>query len=155
MTANTTTPTLPTPIIPLPPVGSFAWCHFPLVENDRVPGPVARPVLITGHVPNRNAVEVIFGTSQKIDTIYPTEFVILKSHQDFPQTNLSRSTKFDFSRPKILPFNTDWFAVAPHKPGQPHPTTPQLGSLPMSFYADAKQASSNAKLQKKPKKKVS
>lgn len=130
----------PMNIHPLPPVGSFVWCHFPLVPNSMVPGPKERPAMVTGHVPHRHAIEIAYGTSSpaKVGQIYPGEFAVKKEPTtDFRQTKLSRTTKFDMGNTEILPYNTDWFKTAPPQPGQPHPTSPSLGSLPVSYYPAA------------------
>lgn len=142
--------TLPMDIHPLPPVGSIVWTHFPLVGNATVPGPKARPALVTGHVPNRHAIEVAYGTSSpKVSRVYPTEFVVKKEQTlDFRQTKLSHTTKFDMGNTKILPFNTHWFTTAPAQLGQPHPTSPLLGSLPISYHPAAAKAAQTACLRK-------
>ncbi len=142
--------TLPMNIHPLPPVGSIVWAYFPLVGNETVPGPKDRPALVTGHVPNRHAIEVAYGTSSpKVNTVYPGEFVVQKEHtSDFRQTKLSRTTKFDMGKTKILPFNTHWFTTAPVQPGQPHPTSPSLGSLPISYHPAATAAAQAVRLRK-------
>lgn len=143
--------TLPMNIHPLPPVGSIVWAYFPLVGNATVAGPKDRPALVTGHVPNRHAIEVAYGTSStKVNKVYPGEFVVLKEDtSDFRQTKLSRTTKFDMGNTKILPFNTHWFTTAPYQPGKPHPTSPLLGSLPNSYHSAASAAAQTARLRKK------
>lgn len=142
---------IPMNIHPLPLVGSLVWCHFPLVPNSMVPGPKERPALVTGHVPNRHAIQVAFGTSSpaKVGKIYPGEFSVTKEFtDDFRQTKLSRTTKFDMGNTEILPYNTEWFKTAPPKPGQAHPTSPLLGSLPISYYPAATQAANVARARK-------
>ena len=73
------------------------------------------------------AVEVIYGTSQKLATLYPGEFAITPADGGaYALSGLSYPTKFNTQRSVFLPYNDVWFAPAPEAPyGQ----TPELGVL--------------------------
>ena len=63
---------------PVPESGDIVWCHFPQ-DGKLKPGPKPRPALIIkvfDDHPPQFYVEVVYGTSQKIDRLYPGEFVI-------------------------------------------------------------------------------
>jgi len=72
-------------------------------------------------------VRMCFATSNRA-RLYPHEFEITRQHhpQEFDSAGLSDDTKFDLLQEKLLPFDSDWFAV-PKFPlfGQ----TPKLGVL--------------------------
>ncbi len=113
---------------PPPQAGDIVWCRFPHAGLSR-PGPKPRPALVidVGELGGEAAVEVIYGTSQKLDQLYPAEFSIVPGDRGaFTLSGLSYPTKFDTARPVVLPYNDDWFAVAP---GTPHGQTPKLGVL--------------------------
>ena len=115
-------------IFPLPEAGDIVWCRFPK-EGLAEPGPKPRPALVVdiGNLRGEPAVEVIYGTSQKLDRLYPGEFAITTADGDaFALSGLSFPTKFDTGRAVYLPYNDVWFAVAP---GAPHGQTPRLGVL--------------------------
>lgn len=113
---------------PLPEVGDIAWCRFP---HRGIPGPGLKPrpalVVDIGRLRDEPAVEVIYGTSRKVDRLYPGEFAITPEDGDaFSAAGLSYPTKFDTARSVFLPYNDEWFSVAPDAPyGQ----TPKLGVL--------------------------
>ncbi|WP_240155329.1 hypothetical protein [Candidatus Pantoea multigeneris] len=115
----------------LPKVANLVWVHFPHLPG--VPGPYPRPALVTAVSREHHAVKVVFGTSQKTDRLYLTEFVVRKSDTDFLQAGLSWDTKFDVSREIKLPFNRQWFDIAPTREGQPKSTSPVMGTLPASY----------------------
>ena len=124
---------------PLPDVGDIVWCRFPL-EGFASPGPRARPGLVVnvGDLRGEPAVEIIYGTSQKLDRLYPGEFAITREDAGaFAHSGLSYPTKFDTSRAVFLPYNEQWFAIAP---GAPHGQTPQLGVLHPSLLPRVKAA---------------
>ena len=113
---------------PLPEPGDIVWCRFPH-EGFAEPGPKPRPALVVdiGSLRGEPAIEVIYGTSQKLGRLYPGEFAITTEDGDaFALSGLSHPTKFDAGRPVHLPYNDEWFAVAP---GAPHGQTPRLGVL--------------------------
>jgi len=65
---------------PAPRAGDIVWCRFP---QDRLPapGPKPRPALVlrVGEHEGHPLVEVAYGTSRKVDTLYAGEFAILPS----------------------------------------------------------------------------
>ena len=92
-------------------------------------GAKAAPALVinVGALRGTPAVEVIYGTSQKINQLYPGEFAIAPSDGGaYTLSGLSYATKFNTQRSVFLPYNDAWFAPAPDAPfGQ----TPKLGVL--------------------------
>ena len=113
---------------PAPNPGDIVWCHFPQVPG--TPGPKPRPALVVA-VDDSNKknvrVEVAYGTSQKTNRLYPGEFLISKldNLDAYKLAGLSYDTKFDLNRTFQLPYNSDWFGVAPTPLGQ----NPRLGTL--------------------------
>lgn len=72
-------------------------------------------------------VRVAYGTSQRINEIYPTEVLIEpRSAAAYALAGLSAPTKFCFTNVVVLPYNDRWFALAPGIPPKP---TPRLGTL--------------------------
>jgi hypothetical protein len=70
---------------------------------------------------------VAYGTSQKTKQLFGGEFIIAESDSAaYKLAGLSYTTKFNLKRRVELPFNGDWFSVAP---GIPHGQTPKLGVL--------------------------
>lgn len=113
---------------PLPAPGDIVWCRFPHTVAER-PGPKPRPALTidVGTLRDEPAIEVIYGTSQELDRLYPGEFAITPTDEGaYDLSGLSYPTKFDTGRPVFLPYNDDWFAVAP---GAPFGQNPKLGVL--------------------------
>ena len=113
---------------PLPRAGDIVWCRFPH-RGFSVPGPKPRPALVIdiGELGGEAAVEVVYGTSQKLDRAYPGEFVVRREDGDqFSASGLDRPTKFDMARPVYLPYTEEWFAIPP---GAPCGQTPKLGIL--------------------------
>lgn len=124
---------------PLPEAGDIVWCRFPN-KGFEVPGPKPRPALVVdvGELRGEPAVEILYGTSQKLDRLYPGEFAITREDGDrFLVAGLNRPTKFDMRRTIYLPYGDDWFAIAP---GAPHGQTPKLGLLHPSLLRRAKTA---------------
>jgi PemK-like, MazF-like toxin of type II toxin-antitoxin system len=113
---------------PLPDAGDIVWCRFPH-RGFAAPGPKPRPALIVdiGELRGNPAVEVVYGTSQKLDRLYPGEFSIAPEDGDrFLVAGLDRPTKFDLARSIFLPFSDEWFAIPP---GAPYGQSPKLGIL--------------------------
>ena len=113
---------------PAPRAGDIVWCRFP---QDRLPapGPKPRPALVlrVGEHEGHPLVEVAYGTSRKVDTLYAGEFVILPSDPvAYEAAGLSYPTKFNLAATFELDFNSTWFSVAP---GSPYGQTPKLGVL--------------------------
>ena len=124
---------------PPPQPGDIVWCRFP-EERLPKPGPKARPALVlqVGEDQGRPVVAVAYGTSQKVDRLYPGEFVIaLSDREAYDAAGLSHPTKFDLRRTFELDYNDIWFAVAP---GAPYGQSPKLGLLHPSLVKRARAA---------------
>jgi hypothetical protein len=124
---------------PLPQAGDIVWCRFPH-RGLSVPGPKPRPALVVdiGRLRDEPAIEVIHGTTRKLERLYPGEFSIAGEDGDaFAASGLSYPTKFDTARPVFLPYNDEWFAVPA---GAPYGQTPKLGVLHPSLMRRAKAA---------------
>lgn len=116
---------------PAPEAGDIVWCHFPQIP--RIPGPKPRPALVCA-VDDSNADEVLikvaYGTSQKTNQLYTGEFLIASTNKvAYDLAGLSYDTKFDLKKMHLLPYNSQWFDVAPNSPIQ----TPVLGTLHSSL----------------------
>jgi len=112
----------------LPDVGDIVWCWFPHERFAR-PGPKPRPALVidVGMLRSDPAVEVIYGTSQKLNQLYPGEFAITPDDGGaYALSGLSYPTRFNTQRSVFLPYNDTWFAPAP---GAPYGQTPKFGVL--------------------------
>ena len=127
-----------------PTSGDIVWCHFP--ETLGRPGPKARPALIIAvgqkdlHKP---VVTIIYGTTKKLDRLYPSEFKIEKKDgPSFKVSGLASDTKFDFDHQVKLPFCSTWFGKAP---GQVSLKERRLGVLAPNLVARAKKAFDQAK----------
>lgn len=111
-----------------PVAGDIVWCHFP---SNIKPRAKPRPALILA-VFDDNApqfdVRVVYGTSQRVTTLYRGEFSILRERNAvaFEAAGLSYDTKFDLKQSLDLPYTTDWFSVPPTAP---HGQSPKLGVL--------------------------
>lgn len=129
---------------PRPRPGDIVWCKFPQHASLQ-PGPKPRPALLL-KVGERAAavwVQVACGTSQKLDRLFPGEFVIAPTDGDaYAISGLSYPTKFNLASAFELPFNEDWFGVPP---GAPHGQVPKLGVLHPSLMRRARAAMKAAK----------
>lgn len=121
---------------PCPVPGDIVLCFFPEGLSARNAGK-HRPAIVMAVSTEKKEVEVVYGTSQKLDRIYPTEVLFLSSDPSFPRTGLRKSTKFDLSRKVKLPFNSQWFCPPEFPPGQ---TSPILGVVPPTSMAQLKKA---------------
>jgi hypothetical protein len=124
---------------PAPRPGDIVWCRFP-EDKLSAPGPKARPALVlrVGEDAGHPVVEVAYGTSQKVDTLYSGEFAIAPADRAaYEAAGLSDPTKFNLRETFELDFNDEWFAVPP---GAPHGQTPKLGVLHPSLMRRAKAA---------------
>lgn len=137
-------------IFPLATAGSIVWSRFP---DHGIPGPSPkpRPALVIRSSPEENVVFVAYATTSKTDKIYSTEFLISVNDDDFEQTGLALTTKFDMGHTVQLPYNSEYFSVAPQRPGGPIPRTPRMGTLPASYFTVAKTAFEKANAPKKKK----
>jgi hypothetical protein len=112
----------------LPDIGDIVWCWFSY-DGFTKPGPKPRPALVinVGALRGKPAVEVLYGTSQKLNQLYPGEFAIAPADGGaYALSGLSYPTKFNTLRSVFLPYNDMWFAPAP---GAPYGQTPKLGVL--------------------------
>lgn len=122
-----------------PKPGDIVWCRFPQEKSLR-PAPKARPALVlrVGQIDGRPAVEIAYGTSQKIERLFPGEFAILPADgAAYTASGLGYPTKFNLARSVELPFNDRWFAVPP---GTPFGRQPKLGVLHPSLMKRAQAA---------------
>jgi mRNA-degrading endonuclease toxin of MazEF toxin-antitoxin module len=129
----------------LPTNGDIVWCLFP--ESLGNPGPKPRPALIIeiGAISNNKpVVTVVYGTTKKLDRLYPSEFKIEKADgPSFSLSGLAADTKFDFNHCVKLPYCSTWFGSAP---GQPYVNQPKLGVLAPNLVARAKDAFNNSRM---------
>lgn len=124
---------------PLPAPGDIIWCKFPQHEDLGNPGPKARPGLILNVFVDIHAVLIVYGTS-RTESCYKGEFVI---DSQLETAGLSWPTKFDLNRLQKLPFNAEWFAVAP---GVEITTPlPKMGVIPPVFMPVMRAAWANRK----------
>lgn len=129
----------------LPSIGDIVWAKFPELQYaTHQPGPKPRPALVVSVSQQKHTVKVVYGTSQKINRIYPTEFAILKSDSGFAISGLDRSTKFDMGAKVNLPYDDTWFDIAPSRQGEPC-TTPIMGTLHPSYIVQLRLANDNVK----------
>jgi mRNA-degrading endonuclease toxin of MazEF toxin-antitoxin module len=126
---------------PLPAPGDIVWCLFP--ETVGQPGPKPRPALVLAVAPALKAITVAYGTSQKTDRIYPTEFLIDSTDPNFALTGLSVPTKFDMAHQVQIPFSADWVTKAPSP--LPNIPLPKLGVLPANLVKAAREAAGKRK----------
>jgi hypothetical protein len=84
-------------------------------------------VLRVGEIDGHPAVAIAYGTSQKLERLFPGEFAISPADgAAYITSGLSYPTKFNLARSVELPFNDRWFAVPP---GAPFGQQPKLGVL--------------------------
>lgn len=97
-----------------------------LVRPDATLAPSSPAITATRDAP-RFRVLAAYGTSQKVDRLYPDEFAITPAEKAaFRLAGLSFPIKFNLSKALELPFSTTWFDVPRAAPfGQ----SPQLGVL--------------------------
>lgn len=135
--------TIAKPFPNLPEPGDFVWCKFPhLPKFPGVPGPKPRPALVYKVSESTHEVMVVYGTSQKTERLYPTEFVIKDSDSGFAVSGLAHDTKFDMAVTIELPYDSDWFDLAPIKSGVVT-TSPVMGTLHTMYVSAAEQALKN------------
>lgn len=108
-----------------PKPGDIVECRFPKSKIAQ-PGPKPRPALVleVERFPDGSCdVVVAYGTSQGANTRYQGEFTLLASE---PGAGLAKDTKFDLRQSAKLPFDDEWFEVAPGQPFGPHPKRGKL-----------------------------
>ncbi len=134
---------MPANAFPLPAPGDIVYCRFP--EKLGVPGPKPRPALVTAIVEfgdGTTGVQVAYGTSRGTDRLFAGEFLISpKDGNAYEIAGLSFPTKFDLTRLQALPYNDEWFRVAPL---QEHGHTPKLGILHPSLMRRAAAAAAES-----------
>lgn len=118
----------------LPIPGDIVLCYFP-EDLKACKSGKHRPAIVMAVSSKTMEVEVAFGTSKKIDRIYPKEVLFDQASNGFERTGLHVSTKFDFGRMVKLPFNSEWFVIPIRPPGR---TSPILGSVPPADVARIK-----------------
>ncbi len=126
-----------------PKPGDIVWCRFPQ-EKSLQPAPKARPALVlrVGEIDGHPAVAIAYGTSQKLERLFPGEFAISPADgAAYTASGLSYPTKFNLARSVELPFNDRWFAVPP---GAPFGQQPKLGVLHPALMKRAQAAFSAA-----------
>ena len=120
-------------------MGDIVWCLFP--ESLGKPGPKARPALIIElgvQQDNKPVVTVIYGTTQKIDKLYPSEFKIDRSDgASFALSGLAYDTKFDFNHQVKLPYCSTWFGIPK---GNQIINQPKMGVLAPNLVSRAAEA---------------
>ena len=124
---------------PPPSPGDIVWCRYPQGRRS-APGAKARPALVlrVGESDGHPVVEVAYGTSQKVNTLYAGEFAISPSDKDaYEAAGLSYPTKFNLGDTFELDFNHEWFSVPV---GTPYGQIPKLGVLHPSLMRRAKAA---------------
>ena len=123
-----------------PAAGDIVWCWFPELPDSN-PGPKPRPALVTTMVTKEDGVvvQVVYGTSQRVDRLRVGEFSIVKARNPhaFALAGLAVDTKFDFKVMVELPWTEEFFKVAPRAP---HGQTPKLGTLHPSLMRPAMEA---------------
>ncbi len=125
-----------------PKPGDIVWCRFPN-ETASGPGPKPRPALVVDvgvflRIMDQIVVRVAYGTSQKVDKIFPGEVAITPAdNAAYAVSGLSYPTKFNLGNCVELPFTERWFEVPPGAPFGQHP---KLGMLHPSLMRRAEAA---------------
>jgi hypothetical protein len=123
-----------------PSPGDIVWCRFPEGLGGTA-GPKPRPVVVLRvgeNAAGRPIVEVAYGTSQGVETLFSGEFAITPSDKTaYESSRLSFPTKFNLREKFELDYNEEWFAVPP---GAPYGQTPKLGILHPSLMRRAQAA---------------
>jgi hypothetical protein len=116
---------------PKPALADIVWCRFPRDLGVAIKPRPALIIRIMEDESQRIHVRVAYGTSQKPRDLFAGEFSILadRDAQAYELAGLSYDTKFNLKDSVDLPFNDEWFEVAP---GAPHGRSPKLGTLHMS-----------------------
>lgn len=116
-----------------PKEGDVVWCRFPELPDVTRPGPKARPALVVavGQINGAPVVTVAYGTTQRVDYLFPAEFAITRADGDaFEATGLEHDTKFNLAKRVDLPYDTTWFDVAPRIR---HGQSPKMGHVTMAL----------------------
>ena len=112
-----------------PEPGDIVWCQFPERPRDK-PGRKPRPALVLEVAQKEDgvAVTVAYGTSKALNAVLAGEFAIRKQQNvaAYKLAGLSFDTKFNLTNTLTLPWDDQFFAVAPDAK---HGQTPKVGSL--------------------------
>src|SRR3989304_9415792 len=96
----------PTRYFDAPKPGDIFWCRFP-EEKTLHPAPKARPALVwqVGKISGQTPAAIAYGTSQKVDRLFPGEFAIVPADgAAYTVSGLSYPTKFNLARSVELPY---------------------------------------------------
>ena len=124
------------PFHPLPAAGDIVWCRFP--EEANKPASKMRPALVIAVSNSMHEIEIAYGTTQKLNRIYPSEFALHPGDKGFTASGLSFATKFDLGNTVKVPFDDMWFA--PNPAGAPTAPPPKMGILHPSYTSAAQKA---------------
>ncbi len=115
----------------LPKSGDIVWGFFPEFGDDRS-GPKPRPCLVLAVDSVNKAVQVVPGTSKKLEKLYSGEVTITKTRNTvaFKKAGLFLDTKFQFGAKKVVPWDDDYFQVRHDKRYGDHP---KIGTLDESM----------------------
>lgn len=118
---------------PGPQLGEFCWCWFPQdapLERGRKPRPCLICQMSKNEQGSRFVVVVAYGTSQKIEVLYPGEFLLRpEDGAAFASSGLKVATKFNLKQRVALPYNSDFFELPNWVAGA---RSPRLGRLDLS-----------------------
>lgn len=115
------------PYNPLPQPADILLARFPTHLAKDLPGPKTRTCLVLFIYEEDHAVEIAYGTSQKLDRVYKGEFLISANEPGFQGTGLRKDTKFDLTNRVIVPFDNSWFA--PPYSGHISSPPPKIGRV--------------------------
>lgn len=102
------------PICETPRPWDILWCHFPFAENQGIPGPKARPVLVYEVLMNSKigiSVRVLYGSS-RYKTLSENVIPVMNLG-DVKSCGLDRSTVFRLDRMLLLPWVAEFFIPNP------------------------------------------
>lgn len=120
------------PFSPLPQPADIVLSRFPMHLAKSLPGPKTRTCLVLFIYDEDHAVEIAYGTSQKVDKIYRGEFLISANDSGFQGTGLLKSTKFDLNNRVIVPFDNIWFS--PPMSGKISSPPPKIGRVQLEHH---------------------
>ena len=92
------------PFHPLPAAGDIVWCRFP--EEANKPASKMRPALVIAVSNSTHEIEIAYGTTQKLNRIYPSEFALHPGDKGFTASGLSRLPNSTWATPSKCPLTT-------------------------------------------------
>ena len=103
------------PKLQMPQPGDIVRCRFPFEEDHNLFKFRYALVLFVAEplFGNKQGVVVAYGTSQKLDRIYPDEFLLDQQNPVFAVSGLKKSTKFNLSRTEIMEVRPRNFLFGP------------------------------------------